>query len=244
MAEVIERGDVYFLYRPKVGLSRARGPGDVDRAYMILHPYDQATYRLIALGSNRLPGEGVERAAAFVDRTASRASELLREFREAPSPAGAEHDLPPARPAGEGVYALIRDGDFTHLAYALELPTSAGPVQEGLGIREQHVLTLSMKSPARPPSNQPGLEGREVDLPRDLADLFEDHPFIPVDPPRLLDHEAAELLLVRTEVRAAEDLGIDLDPEREWADSAEFFLDLGMSRREHPVEPLFTGEWR
>ena len=29
---------------------------------------------------------------------------------------------PPARPAAEGIYAIVRHGDHTHLAYVIELP--------------------------------------------------------------------------------------------------------------------------
>jgi hypothetical protein len=38
--------------------------------------------------------------------------------------------------------------------------------------------------------------------------------------------------------------GIDIETEHETADKADIFRQLKMSRREHPLEPLFKGEWR
>ena len=51
-----------------------------------------------------------------------------------------------------------------------------------------------------------------------------------------------ELILIRASVDISQELGIELNPSTE-KDTAEILNDLRMRNR-HPIEPLFTGEWR
>lgn len=48
------------------------------------------------------------------------------------------HPLPPARPCGEGVYAVVRHAGYTHLAYALELPEYPSDMLNLFGDRRFH----------------------------------------------------------------------------------------------------------
>ena len=89
--------------------------------------------------SCRGPGDG-NRNWAFVDRIFQDAGRVAGGVgghggrRRGPGRVGAG---PPARPAGEGVYALVRSGRRTVLAYALELPEQPGEVQQALHIEPQ-----------------------------------------------------------------------------------------------------------
>lgn len=250
MAAEIERGDIYFLYLPRVNRRTVSGVDDVHRLCVVLHPYDEACYRMlvVAQGQRRMPQAG-ERRVLIVDRHAEDPADLVSEFREEAfrdEVSGDDgHYLAAARPAGEGVYALIYDEDTeeSFLSYALELPQSAGPVQEAFGIREQSVLAVKVRNP-EVASTVPELLGRSADLPVDLIEDFGGRRYMPVDTPELLNVEAIELAVAGTSLRAAEDLGIELDPEHESPGSAEFFLDLGLQRDEHPMEPLLKGQWR
>lgn len=58
----IEYGDIYFLYRPAVGVGEAHGFKDVRRLYILLKPWGTQIYRLLMV----LPAEaGVRRARGF-----------------------------------------------------------------------------------------------------------------------------------------------------------------------------------
>jgi hypothetical protein len=249
MIEELERGRVYFLFRPKVNVDRVVGIDDVDRVFMILHPENHDLYRLIGFGDTKLPTTGGERMTAFVDRIALTGEELSREFRsdtekrELPSSVQGSHFLGPARPAGEGVYVLFTHDDHSLLSYVRELPAETGEVQRALGILDQHVLRLSVRNPDRPPLRVEGPDGRSADFPTDLRELFSGQSFHAVDPPDFLNYEGAELLIVGLNRHAAEDFGIDSDPEFEEPTSAELFADLQLSRREMPTDPLFNGRW-
>jgi hypothetical protein len=58
-----------------------------------------------------------------------------------------EREQPEVRPAGEGVYALVRHEDHTHLAYELELPSQPQKVQETFHVEAEASYLLSVKNP-------------------------------------------------------------------------------------------------
>jgi len=55
MAEVLERGNIYFVFRPKVEHTSAEGLKDIQRFFLILSPYGEQRYRLIVIGRKKLP---------------------------------------------------------------------------------------------------------------------------------------------------------------------------------------------
>lgn len=247
-AEVLERGDIYFVYRPKVEEESPRGLDDVQRLYVVLSPEDERRYRLIAVGRKRMPEieDGNEQNWSFVEKVTREAGDIEEQLRGETyeTKTRGERHQPPARPAGEGVYALTRHDDHTRLSYILELPEEPDEVQREMNIEEEASYVLSVKNPEKPAPRGAGLgEEREADYPKRLRERFEDRRFIPVDPPDFLDYEGAEVLLVGATGDLPEELGVELDPERETEDTAEIFEDLQMAKSRHPVEPLFGGEW-
>ena len=90
-------------------------------------------------------------------------------------------------PTGEGVYAISRHNNYTHLAYVLELPPVPGPVQQAFQILPR-AYVVAVRNP-RTDSNV-GLDpARRAKLPGPLQDRFRGRHFIPLDPADYLDHE-------------------------------------------------------
>src|SRR2546427_11706614 len=60
-SEIIESGDLFFFYRPKVDSEEVKGLGDVQRFYMVTSPEKNETdtkkdmHRLFLLGQKQLP---------------------------------------------------------------------------------------------------------------------------------------------------------------------------------------------
>jgi hypothetical protein len=54
-SEIIEQGDIFFFYRPKVGAEEVEGLKDVQRFYMVTSPEDSNKYRLFLVGQKQLP---------------------------------------------------------------------------------------------------------------------------------------------------------------------------------------------
>jgi hypothetical protein len=55
MAIVLERGNIYFAYRPRVEHTSAQGLEDIQRFFVILSPFDKEHHRLIVIGRKKLP---------------------------------------------------------------------------------------------------------------------------------------------------------------------------------------------
>lgn len=53
--EILERGNIYSCYTPKVERDEVNGFDDVQQFYFVLAPHGKQSYRLIAIGKKRLP---------------------------------------------------------------------------------------------------------------------------------------------------------------------------------------------
>jgi hypothetical protein len=192
MVRVLEEGDVFLCYRPKVGVHRVAGLADVQRFYIVLNPGSKPVFRRVIIGRKRLPGiEEHERTWAFVDLVTGRAEEIEDELDPITyqTRTRGQRVEPPARPAGEGVYAVVDHDGHTHLAYALELPEAPGPVQVELNIKPAASLTATVRNPDTPAPPQAGMPpSRRPDYPDALREKFGGRRFTNLDPPDFLDY--------------------------------------------------------
>ncbi len=239
--EVVEQGDIFFFYRPRVETDHAESVADVQRFYMALKP-NNGPFRLTVVGRKRLPDvERHERTWGFVDMVTDSAREIEQELREQhyQTRTRGARTLPAARPAGEGGYAMLRLGRNIHLTYELELPRRPGEVQRELNIPLQGAFVLSIKNPDLPAPPGVGLrEPEEAHYPEPLRREFRGRRFETEDP-HPLDFEGAEFVLIGARGDPERAYRIDVEPERN-----DPLRRLALSEREHPVAPLLKGEWR
>src|SRR4051794_3594297 len=75
---VLERGDLFFFYRPDVDETSPNGLVDVRRFHIVLRPEGKETLRLITIGRKKLPEAAEEGRShwAFVDRVFGDPDEL------------------------------------------------------------------------------------------------------------------------------------------------------------------------
>src|ERR1044072_9279590 len=107
--EILERGNVYFFYRPAAGTETPQGLVDVQRFHIVLSPEGRDVLRVLTVGRKRLPeaAEGGQRRGGLVRRAGGGAEEVGGE-RGRREGAGVGPGFPsPARPAGEGVYGIV-----------------------------------------------------------------------------------------------------------------------------------------
>lgn len=247
-SEILESGNIYFIYRPRVEQHEPKGVQDVERFYMILSPEGKKIYRMIVVGQKTMPEihDGGERSWGFVDLVTKNAEEIQKVLRETHygTKTRGERELPAARSAGEGVYAIVRHGDHTHLAYSLELPREPDQVQRDLKIEPEGSYIISVKNPTKGSPEGAGLRGEQkAGFPKKLMEVFRDRRFADCDPPDFLDYEGAELILIGAKEEPRKELGIQLPTEKETEQSADIFKELKLKRTEHPVAPLFEGKW-
>jgi hypothetical protein len=243
---LVEQGDIYFLYRPRVEADRVRGLDDVQRVYLLLRPKGARKYRLLIVGRKRLPDPGRhDRFWAFlynVFRSRAALGEELGEVRYRTKTLGLREE-PAARPVAEGVYALVRHGDHTHLTYALELPERPGPAERALNIRREASYIIAVKNPeaASPPAA--GLDSEhEARFPSALRKRFRGRRFIPVETAGFLDHPGAELMLIGASEDPQKELGLEFKPDHETEHTADVLKDLGLPG-ETARRSLFQGQW-
>src|SRR3954463_9317165 len=59
-SKVLERGDIFFFYRPDVGETSPEGLLDVWRFHVVLRPEGKETLRWLTIGRKKLPGADEE----------------------------------------------------------------------------------------------------------------------------------------------------------------------------------------
>lgn len=246
--DATERGDLFFFYRPDVDDESPHSLADVRRFHLVLRPEAGDVTRIITIGKKTLPNSGATGANhwAFVDRVFADPEQLKQSLGGATytTETTGERHLPAARPAGEGVYALVRHGRDSVLVYALELPEELGEVQEAFGIERQGRFVVSMKNPGVESPQGLGLEpDQQGSLPEELQSLFGSRRWHPADPPAMLNHEGIEMILIGGRIDPDADLGVELEPQPEDEEQAEVFRDLQLDRSERAMRPLFEGKW-
>ena len=245
-AEAVERGDIFFFYRPKVDVEDPEGLDDVQRFHVVLRKAGGRLFRLLTIGRKRLPDIAEhEREWGFVDLVADKpeaVAEALREQTYETKTRGVRTQ-PAARPAGEGAYALARADRNLFLAYELDLPQEPGPVQEELNIAPAASYVLSVKNPETPNPPNVGLrEEDEAQYPKALQKEFHGRRFGGGDP-HLLDYEGAEFILIGAREDPEGELGLEIGSKGRAADAAVVLRRLKIPKREVALEPLLSGEW-
>lgn len=262
-SQIIEHGDIFFFYRPKVGTEEVEDIGDVQRFYMITSSDDgyssragkrkETIYRLFLVGQKQLP-EIIEGKATSKERnwalntlTTSNPDNIRKELgaAEYTTETRGKRRIAAAIPAGEGKYSIVKHEGHTELAYLLELPEEPGPTQKEFEIRKEASYIVSVKNPN---ISVPGFAAfssrKKPEYPGHLIEKFGDRRWISIDDPKLLNYENTQLLLIGARKKdVEEELGIDLDEQNETERSADIFKDLKIKKEQIPLKPLFKGRF-
>ena len=240
----LERGDIFFFYRPRVGVPEVQRLEDVQRLFFILHPGRGERPRRIVVGSKRLPDpERHERAWAFVADVAVDPSQLRDELRASAheTKTRGTRFQPEARPAGKGRYAIVDHDRHSHLAYVLELAQSPGEAQRVMRIGPEGSYIVAVRNPETPAPPGTALLGPGPALPQRLRERFHGRRFAPLDTPEWLDHERTERVLIGAARAAIRELQIDLDPDEESIHDADLFEQILIGANELATGPLRNG---
>src|SRR5919198_1361113 len=209
-SQIIEHGDIFFFYRPKVGTEEVEDIEDVQRFYMITSPEygygvgktkknKEDIYRLFLVGQKQLP-EIVEGKSTSKERnwalnmlTTSNPDDIHKELlpAEYTTETRGKRRVAAAAPAGEGKYSIVKHYNHTELAYLLELPEIPGPTQREFEIKKEASYIISVKNPN---VSIPGFaafseDKKPEEYPRHLMEKFGDRRWINVEDPELLNYE-------------------------------------------------------
>ena len=256
----IESGDIFFFYRPKIDTEEVEDIEDVQRFYMVtcndINKNKNKNYRLFMLGSKKMPeilegkSSSEERNWALNILSSSNADEIHNELllpTEYTTKTRGKRRLAAAQPAGEGKYSIIRHGDHTELAYILEIPEIPGPTQTEFEIKKEASYIVSIKNPEIliPGYDAFSKKDRKPNYPNHIRDKFgEKRRWINVDDTEILDYENTQLLLIGARKRnVEEELGIEINEEKENKNSADMFKDLRIQKEEIPLQSFLKGKF-
>jgi hypothetical protein len=114
VSEIVEKGDVFFFYRPRVGVEAVRDLSQVQRLYMVLASGEgeARAFRILVIGGKRLPevipgvSDPEERHWTLVARATHDPDDVREELsaKRYVTVTRGERVLAAARPVGQGHY--------------------------------------------------------------------------------------------------------------------------------------------
>jgi hypothetical protein len=250
--KIIEHGDIFFFYRPKIDAQEVKDIENVQRFYIVTSPDKSRVHRVFLVGQKQLPeiaeGESSseERNWALNVLTTTNVDDIRNEFlpAEYQTETRGTRRIGAAVPAGEGKYSIVEHEGHSELAYILELPEVPGPTQREFQIKKEASYIISVKNPDIQVRGYTAFLDRKPGYPKALKEKFGDRRWINVDDTHFLDYENAQLLLIGARKKdVEEELGIDIDAEKENANTAEIFKDLKIRKEQTPLKPLFEGKF-
>ena len=163
-SNILEKGIVYFFFRPRVSVEEPESIEDVARSFIVLRPLprdaklgegpigDDENCRLLVLPKKKLPTSSRERYMGFVEKAGVSVKTLRESFadREYETKTKGEQHVPPATPLAEGVYAITSTGRSSHLAYIITIPSELSEVQKDFGLTNRGSFIISAKNPKFP----------------------------------------------------------------------------------------------
>ena len=255
-SEIIEQGDIFFFYRPKVDTEEVERIKDVQRFYMITSPEkrNKNIYRLFLIGQKQLP-EIVEGRSTSKERnwalnvlTTSNSEDIRRELLPAEyiTETRGKRRIAAAVPVGEGKYCIVKHDNHTELAYILELPKIPGSTQREFEIKKEASYIISVKNPdiTVPGYAAFSTEDKKPKYPKHIMEEFGDRRWIDVEDPELLNYENTQVLLIGARKKdVEEELGIEINEQRETDKSADMFKELKIRKEQVPLKPLLEGKF-
>src|ERR671927_720661 len=205
----------------------------------------ESIYRLFLVGQKQLP-EIVEAKSSSKERnwalnilTTSNPEDIHKEFlpAEYTTETRGKRRIAAAAPAGEGKYSIVKHDGHTELAYLLELPEIPGPTQREFEIKKEASYIISVKNPEiKVPGFAAFYEDKKPQYSKHLIEKFGNRRWINIEDPELLNYENTQLLLIGARKKdVEEELGIDIDEQKETEESADIFGELRMKREQVPL---------
>jgi hypothetical protein len=256
-SELIEQGDIFFFYRPKVDAKEVENIKDVQRFYMVTSTKEKKKqkdiYRLFLIGQKKLP-EIVEGKSTSEEKnwglnivTTFNPDDILNEFlpAEYTTETKGKRRLAAAVPAGEGKYVIVKHDNHTELVYILELPETPGPTQREFQIKKEASYIISVKNPEiKIPGFSAFSSDKKPEYPKHLKEKFGDRRWINVEDSELINYENTQLLLIGAKKKDVEqELGIDIEEKKETNNSADLFKELRLRKEQIPLKPLLKGKF-
>ena len=194
---ILQSGNVYFFYRPKVENSEK----EIQRFFFVLHPQNQSKYQLLVVGKKHLPPEEKNSYFLFLEAIKKNKEDLLQSLTEKKyeTATRGERKLPVSHCLGAGKFLIVEHNGHTHFIYQLTNPEKIKEIQQEFNIKKEEDYLISIKNPrAENPAGMGLTESQKPNYPSFLQEKFSHYRFISLNPIDFLDYEGAELLLINS----------------------------------------------
>jgi DNA-binding PadR family transcriptional regulator len=269
--KILEQGDIFFFFRPKVSAKDIKSIEDVRRFYMVLSPEEEQKiiddtnnndtnskekkiYRLFIIGKKSLPeirkteARSSERFWAQVGGIFYDSKNLVEdltadEYRKGDT----------ARPVGEGKYAIIEHQNHAELAFILEMPQEIGEAQKELGIQKEASYIITVINPYKPVSEgYTTAEAERPKYPKDVQNYLTktEGKFIPLSQNlALINYQNAQIILIGAREGKdviKQEIGLDIETEegKENLFSSDIFTKLKIRKEQVPIKPIIEGKFQ
>jgi DNA-binding PadR family transcriptional regulator len=269
--KILEQGDIFFFFRPKVSAKDIKSIEDVRRFYMVLSPEEEQKiiddtnnndtnskekkiYRLFIIGKKSLPeirkteARSSERFWAQVGGIFYDSKNLVEdltadEYRKGDA----------ARPVGEGKYAIIEHQNHAELAFILEMPQEIGEAQKELGIQKEASYIITVINPYKPVSEgYTTAEAERPKYPKDVQNYLTktEGKFIPLSQNlTLINYQNAQIILIGAREGKdviKQEIGLDIETEegKENLFSSDIFTKLKIRKEQVPIKPIIEGKFQ
>ncbi|CAF1070985.1 unnamed protein product [Adineta steineri] len=257
--EYLEKGDIVFTYKPKLGVDESSSIDDVQLFHVLLIPVedeknqgDQSSKtRLIKIGKKKLPAIGKDRFWGFIEK-ADDDIEKVEENLEAQSYQTATvgtRTVKADRIAGKGKYIMAKnDENRTVIGYVLESPTEIGDVQNAFNITKEASFSIAVKNPKKKSPPAAGLtQSQKAEFPEEIQKKFGDYQWLPAEP-AMLDIPGCEMVWIGSSTDNLEEVLGELSRELEEdvdheVTATEVMKDIQLDEKQHPIQPLIDGQW-
>ncbi|GAQ04549.1 hypothetical protein ALT_1870 [Aspergillus lentulus] len=210
-SNILEKGIIYFFFRPRVNVEDPHSVKDVARSFFVLRPTPlgavldanqgtvaaDARCRLMILPKKKFPTSGKERDMGFVEKAGISMKDLHDSFmvgEKYETSTRGERAVQEARPYAEGVYAIISGKRASHLAYILTIPQEMGSIQDDFGLHSQGSFIVQSKNPKYPGPSFAQLP-KDPEYPESVRQKFGDYRWVPLEP-EFIDYPNAQFLMI------------------------------------------------
>jgi hypothetical protein len=194
---ILQKGNIYFFYRPKVQHSYAHTIDDVQGLLMVFKPTDLNKYIILRIGKKRLPE--ATSYFSFVEKICPTIEDLKHHFEGEAyiTSTQGERKMSKAQCVGEGKYLFLTHEQHTHLCFQLTDFDKGNALQQEFHLTAQADYLISVKNPQVSSPTGAGLPSQEkANYPLNLQNNFGDYRFIPLISPEYLNYEGAEFIII------------------------------------------------
>ena len=242
---ILQKGIIYFLYRPKIQTTHVESLQDVQRLYLILKPVDDSKYIKIISAKKQLPYEQDTPHFAVVDLVTSDKNELNKNIGEEVYYTNTRGKRVQAkvRILGEGKYLIVLHKKHTHLVYQLVEPQVLKKPQKSVKITTEGSLIITVKNPVIKTKNLGLTAKKKVVFPEKLQNKFNNKKFIPVTSPDFLKYEGTEILLIGQTTEKVKEITKYFKQELVHLQLKEIREIFNHLHDDITIMPIFKGKW-